>query len=186
MVWAVLAAVAACLALLLSRRVRVTVGFRDDFIWNVRFLFFQFPVKNKRTGKTKRKKNKRKEGPDRLRFFLGHFGSLCDFAKKTFLDVSSRVTVDILRLRLLVHDEDASKTALLYGEACAAVYPAAAAVASHANVKKQALEIRPVFEGEASVEFELVFSMRAAALLRIAAVRLLGLLRSMRAEQPAG
>ena len=84
----------------------------------------------------------REEGPSGAARIIVEIARLAGKAAKRFLQA---VTVDELRLRLIVAAENAADTATDYGKICAAVYPALAVIESAVRVKKRDIAVAPDF-----------------------------------------
>ncbi|MDR3552062.1 MAG: DUF2953 domain-containing protein [Clostridia bacterium] len=170
------------LAALLCCKVHVLADYGEDFELRLRYLFVTWRIRRPEKGKAKTGK-KRKPA---LQALLDHFGRFFDFFRKTASDFVRKITVERLELEIVIHDDDAAQTAILYGEACAVIYPVVGFLSDFKAVRQRRIEVRPDFTGgESSARFGCTLGIRLGALLGIAIVRLTGLLISLIKNKPA-
>ncbi len=81
---------------------------------------------------------------------LGYLGELARLAGKAVGDVLHSMTVDMLRLDLLIAAADAQSAAVLYGQVCSVVYPALTAIETKLKIHRRAIRIEPNFLSEKS------------------------------------
>lgn len=160
------------LFLLLLFPVHVSVTFETELGLKVRYLLFRYtvlpqpPQKAKKKAAKEAKENAEKhETKSKIREIIdqkglsGFVSLLKEFASVaagTAKKLFSRVTMDLLFADVVVSDEDAAQTALLYGGVCAAVCGSAAALLSIMKYKRYHINVVPDFQAKQSaVKFEL-------------------------------
>jgi hypothetical protein len=157
--WIITAAVVAVILCLMFFRVKLLVGYEGDFEFAVKYLFFTVRINKRKEGKAKKEPKKPKQKPD----IIGLIKSI-DRYRAILMNLAhsakKRMRIDRLYIKLIIKEEDPSKTAILYGEACAVVYTATAYLCGSFNVKSHDIIVRPVFnEGSPEAAFECVLSM---------------------------
>ncbi|HEX3027157.1 MAG TPA: DUF2953 domain-containing protein [Clostridia bacterium] len=172
--------------ILLMIPVGVYASYDGKTVLKVKILFFQFRMIDEKTGKAKtgkkkkKKERKQREKPEKteqkqplkIPDLIRLIEQFSDPAKKLLRSFPNLLTVRRLKFRLTVCEQDAALTAMLYGGACAAVYPALSFLISHVRVKKHQVEILPHFQPDAQnagskVEFETEVSARPLSLLAV-------------------
>lgn len=160
------------LFLLLLFPVHVSVTFETELGLKVRYLFFRYTVfpqppekLAKKAAKEIKENAEENETKSKIREIIkqkglsGFVGLLKEFASVaagTAKKLFSRVTMDLLFVDVVVSDEDAAQTALLYGGVCAAVCGSAAALLSVMKYKRYHINVVPDFQAKQSaVKFEL-------------------------------
>jgi hypothetical protein len=163
--WMIAGAIIAFIVILMFFRVKLFVSFDGEFSYKFKYLFFTLRMKEREAGKAKKVPEKEPEEID----FLGLLGTLKKYSellKNTAESALGRMRIDRLYIKLIIKQEDTAKTAILYGEACAVVYPAASFLGNKIGVKSYEIDIKPLFgEGEAAAEFEGIVSMRLGGIL---------------------
>lgn len=169
-----LVAAAAAVTLLLLCRVKAEITYDGAFHIVVSYLFVRVRMKQRGQGKAK-PETQRKKAPavSDIRRLLRLLRTFADPAKRAFSAMLRHLRVDILSLRLVICTSDAAQTAILYGEACSAVYPALAFVCGKADVRRRDVSIEPVFddEGESSFSFGCRLSMRLGGAIAVTAAQ---------------
>lgn len=163
------------IVLLLLFRVKLCAGYDGEFHLSLRYLFVRYRFRNFENGKDKSSRNKapKKQKKRSIRPFLENFGVYFRFVKNTAGDLLKIVRVDRLELNVVVAEEDAAQTAIVYGEACALIYPATAFLAGLKGSGQQHVSVRPDFTAEeGSVSFGCVLSARLGSLAGVALKRL--------------
>jgi len=183
------------LLILLFSPLCVTMIYQESFYAKIRFLFLSYtfsPEKWKEKASQKeeaaKKPTKKKENADSLGnqskwknlFKERGLGGMIDLVKKFMEQVTEPIKnllthfhIKKLVCEVSVSTEDAAKTAILYGQACAVIYPAVAMLTEAAKVYRFTASVAPNFdEKESSVNFELKFHVLLIWLL-IAAVQTL-------------
>lgn len=179
-------AVAAALTVLILCRIRLVAEYDDDFRFKVKYLFFSFKI-NLKPGQKKKKTEKEvektkaaqpKPKPD-IKRILGMLDEYSALLKKLISDVRRHLRVDDLHMRLVVNECDAAQTAVLYGKACAAVYPGFAAIAALVNVRRSEIDVVPDFSGDGTGDFAFgcTISMRVASGIGLAIKMLVGFVK---------
>jgi nitrate reductase NapE component len=154
--------------LLLNLRVRIVVSYNNDFDVKIKYLFFTYSIKSKQEGKTKKAKKQKETQPKKvdLKSFLDTFKRFIEPVKKLTHSFMLRLRVDMLMIKLTVCSDDAAKTAILYGGACAVIYPAAAYIEGNFKVKKDDVSVLPDFNGkDSSIEFLVIISIKLIRIL---------------------
>lgn len=164
----VLLSVAAVISFLLIMRVKVCVGYSDNFDFAAKYLFFTFRIKEPKKGQAKQdKKPPQKFTFQQLRDFLNLFERFWDDAQATLLKVKKKVRIDIIKIDLTVGSDDAAQTAITYGEACAVIYPVESALETLVKVKKRQITINADFNGSVNIGFFCRASISLGNLLTI-------------------
>ncbi len=132
-------------------------------VWGVPFTLLpaedkpKKPTKPKKTAKAGEKQAKKQPTPSKWQELVGYFKEdgpaatvhyLCETAKlagQAVGKVLGAVTVDRLHLELLVATDDAATTAVRYGQICAVLYPALAAIETRTKVRRRQLRVEPNF-----------------------------------------
>ncbi len=76
---------------------------------------------------------------------LGYLTDLAKLAGQAVGCVLRSITVDKLKLELIVADGDVDATAIRYGQVCSVLYPALTAIAGVIKVRKRGLRVEPNF-----------------------------------------
>ena len=164
------------LALLLASPVSVSASFEQELTVTARYLFLRFrllPQKEKKPARKKKEEKPEAEKPQEpaskksfrdilkkrgvsgLLELLSEAASLAGSVLRRFF---SHVRVSQFDLFLAVATEDAAETALLYGRACAAAYPAVSALMQACGCRRFGVSVVPDFQRSKS---EVRFRMRA-------------------------
>lgn len=146
--------------LLFPVTLEVTDG--ETFGATVKYLFFRFDLKKRKTEDKKKKpkaankakktskksasKKKRPKISDIITEYRDIVFKLAKCAKKLL----KRTVIKELNLRITVAEADAAETAVEYGLVCAAVYPALAATEGIFTLKKRDVAINTDFENHGS------------------------------------
>ncbi|NLX94475.1 MAG: DUF2953 domain-containing protein [Clostridiales bacterium] len=169
------------LVLLLCIKITVATQYNEDFELEVRWLFIKYklyPPKEKKPKKEKKedskdnkkdKKPKKAKKPNPLKKFYENQGmtGVIDLISATASVVNGRfkrifksVVINSLVIAMQVTGEDSAKTAMNYGEVCAAVFPAVGLMCSTMRVKRYKINITPDFIGsENKAYFSAVISV---------------------------
>lgn len=155
----IILAVLAFIILLLSLPVGVYVQYSSELIITIRYLFIK---KNIDLNKAEEKEEIEKVEQDtekeiekispiaKLKKLIKNIGAkefleivkqLTALTSKSFLKILKRVNVKLLDVYFLASEENAAETALLYGKACAIVYPAVAELANITSCKKYTVTV---------------------------------------------
>ena len=164
--------IAALIALLLIAHVRLVLSnLSGEFIVRIRYLFISVRINKPAKGKAKKEEKGPKEQPHIVEL-LRTIRKYENLLRETAGSVLRKLKVDRLYIRLVIHDDDAAKTALLYGEACAVVYSAAAFLNSKVKISKREISVVPSFNDDGEALFECsvgisLFNLFATGLSRI-------------------
>lgn len=198
----VILGIIAFFVLLLSIRVRVDAEYIDDFQMKVRWLFLTIPIFPMKEKPEKPKKEKvpaeekpkpqteeqpkeKKPNPFKVFYENQGFDGVLQLVKDsadalgTFgKSLKKHIILNELYLWAVIsHNHDAAQTALQYGEACQAIFPAMGYICSNLKVRKYDVEIEPDFIGTySSAQFAFSMSIRPIFLINAAiamAMRLL-------------
>lgn len=163
----VILAIAAVIAFLLLMRVKVCIAYSGEFDIAVKYLFFTLRMKKKEKGQTKQeKKVTHKFTYEQFRQFLDLFKRFWGDAKAALLKIKKKARIDYIIIDLTVAGDDAAKTAITYGEVCAAIFPVISALEMLVKVKKRQITINADFNGTAAkLNFDCRASMRLGGLL---------------------
>lgn len=185
MAWILWAVVLLLLAALLLCRIHAAVTYDGGFHVQFRFLFITIRMKSAAEGKAKREpKEKEAEKPGKktdVSLFLRHFSELLEWVQKAAGSALRRIRIDRLKIRLIIWEEDAAKTAIRFGEACAAVYTAVGFLSGVVKVRKHEIAIQPDYTDPAAacVEFSCSASVRAASALAFLVVQAVSLFMTL-------
>lgn len=189
-----LAVIAVLIIIALSVRLKLVIAYngKKQLGFKVKYLFLSFGGKKKKpesikaegTAKPEKKKKpskfvkriKKKFGLDVLETELKQGGFADKVSQITALVmlfagqikwIFSKLRVDLLKVLILCGGNDAADTAIDYGIVCSAVYPMAGYLSANINMKDNAenIQIGCNFDGETSLEFELIISIRTIHLL---------------------
>ena len=164
------------LALLLLARVRLQITWNERFQFKIKYLFFVYRMKEKKKGKAKTKE--KQPGNRGVSGFVKNFKTVFDMLEPAFKALSRRARVDRLSLELVICEEDAARTALEYGEACAVIFPAEALLENFLPVRRKEIRITPVFGGtQSGVSFFFVLSVSLFAAVAAASSAALTMVR---------
>ncbi len=164
----VVAAVLLVLTALGLLRVRLTARYDGELHLAVGYAFLTIrlggPPRREKPAK-KKKEPEEKKKPD-IRQFLKLFRQFAGSLKRAAAAFLRRLRIDRLAVDLSVCGGDAADTAILYGEACAAVYGSLGVIASLIPVRRHDIAVRPLFAGgDSRIEAECILSIRLGALL---------------------
>lgn len=174
----VFAVVIVVVAFLLFMRVKLCIGYSDNFEFAIKYLFITFRIKESKKGQAKKaekaKEKKKKEQPAKKKFtfeqlknFLILFQSLFQEAMKILAKIKEKIRIDNIKINLTVGGGDAADVAITYGEACAIIFPAVSVIETLVNVKKQQVLINADFNGNLNLDFDCCASMRLGSILAI-------------------
>ena len=151
-------------------RVKLFVTYDCGFIFKLKYIFFSFRIKSSEEGKTKKHKAEKKVNVvNDIRSFIKNFNKFFEVSKQTIDGLLKRLRIDRLKIKLIICEEDAAKTAIRYGEACIVIYTAVAFISSKVDLKKHEIEIKPLFfEGSSEVFFDCLVSIRLGSLMWVA------------------
>ena len=151
-------------------RVKLFVTYDCGFIFKLKYIFFSFRIKSLEEGKTKKHKAEKKGAlVNDILSVIKNFNKFFEVSKQTFNKLVERLRVDRLKIKLIICEEDAAKTAIRYGEACIVIYTAVAFISSKVDLKKHEIEIKPLFfEGSSEVLFDCLVSIRLGSLMWVA------------------
>lgn len=169
------------IVLLLCIKITFVTNYEEDFVLEAKWLFVRYklyPPKEKKTEKKKKdtpkepkkdSKPKKEKKPNIIKRFYKNQGltgviELINAAATVMTGMFKRIfksiIIDSMDIAMLVTGEDSAKTAVNYGEVCAAVFPAIGLICSTMRVKKHRINIRPDFIGsENKAYFNLVISV---------------------------
>ncbi|MCI2161699.1 MAG: DUF2953 domain-containing protein [Oscillospiraceae bacterium] len=176
------------LLILLFSPLCVTMIYQESFCAKIRFLFLTYtfpPQKSKEKVSQKEKKpekqKKKKEDIDSQKdqskwknlFKERGLGGMLDLMKKFMEQVTAPIKkllthfhIKKLVCEVSVSTEDAAETAILYGQACAVIYPAVAMLTEAAKLYQFTVLVAPDFDKKkSSVNFELKFHVLTIWLL---------------------
>ena len=185
------------LLILLFSPLCVTMIYQESFCAKIRFLFLTYTFspenskekeKASQKGKKAEKSKEKKEDTDSQKdqskwknlFKERGLGGMIDLVKKFVEQVTEPIKklfthfhIKKLICEVSVSTEDAAETAILYGQACAVIYPAVAMLTEAAQFYQFTASVAPDFDKKkSSVNFELKFHVLTIWLL-IAAVQTL-------------
>jgi hypothetical protein len=170
--WIITGAIIAFIVILMLFRVRLFFSFYGEFGFKFKYLFFTLRIKEREAGKAKKAPEKKEEEQPQKADIIGLLKTLKRYSallKSTADSALKRMRIDRLYIKLIIKEDNAAKTAILYGEACAVVYPVVSFLGNAIGVKQYEIDIKPVFgEGVAAAEFECVISMRVGSILVVA------------------
>jgi hypothetical protein len=108
------------------------------------------------------------------------FERYSDLLKNTGASVQKRLRIDRLYIKLIIKEEDPAKTAILYGEACAVVYTAAAFLGSVIGVKRHEIIIKPLFDsGSSQAAIECEVSMHLGSAIAVGILQSAALIKTI-------
>jgi hypothetical protein len=186
MAWIIVLAVLVFLFLLTLFRLKFELVFDGTARFKIRYLFITVRMNKQKTGKAKKEKKqpkkpqkpeKEKPKPD-IAKIIGMIRRYSEVFKDAGSSLRRRLRIDRLTVKLIIGEEDAAKTAIFYGQACAVIYPAVAGLCGLVKVKEHDVNIAPDFNGgqsEASVGC--VISMRVLSLIAGGASDIIKLIR---------
>jgi hypothetical protein len=181
-------AVVAVLTVLLLCRIKIVAGYDGDFEFKIKYLFLTFDIspgtgkKEQKPGKKAKKASKQppkqKPKPD-IKRILSLLDEYSELLKKLISDARRHLRIDRLMIRLVINEDDAAQTAILYGKACAVIWPGVAAIGSLVRIKRSEITIAPDFSGENASEFNFgcTISMRVVSGIGMAFTALAGLVK---------
>lgn len=173
-------AVVMLIAFLCISRIKVCVNYIDKFNFSVKYLFFTYRMKNEKVGQAKHeKKPAGKISLEQLRTFLELYERFSEETKKLIIKVKNKACIDKIKLALTVGGGDAADTAITYGEACAVIFPAVSALGNLVKIKRNQIKITPQFNGESSIVFEAVLSIRLGTAISVGFVSIAKILISL-------
>lgn len=175
MVWMIIAGILLFLLVLLLLPVHLYATFQGELLVRVRYLFLSrqlLPAKKKKTpaktqtaDKKRKKTNEEKETPSFARMLkedgvsavLAYYRELAAMAATAAKKLLRTLVVDRLDVCLRIASDDPADTAVNYGRACAAVYPAQAVLETVIRVRKRTVQVVPDFLQEKG---EVTFDVR--------------------------
>lgn len=185
--------VLALLVFLLFCRLKVRIVYDGEFHCRIKFLFFTYRIKDKDEGKNKQKNGKKKKKKKKsskpkpepgkafkidinnIERFLEIFKEIWEKTSSLIEKIRNGVLIDNFILDLTVAGDDAAKTAITYGTACAVIYPVEALLEDFVRVRKKKLNIKADFN---TVESSLGFYVSAGIRLgRALSIGIIGTIR---------
>jgi hypothetical protein len=178
MAWIIVFLIIFFLAVLLFFRVKLCVSYNsendsdEEFQFQIRYLFITLRMNGQKTGKPKKAK-KVSEKPEKskkmdIAKLLKMLSRYSELLKNAASSTLKHMRIDRLFIKLIINEEDAAKTAILYGEACAVIYPAVSFLGGSIGVKKYEIILKPLFNGgNALAECACVISMRLGSILAV-------------------
>lgn len=162
----ILIALAVLIIFLLVSRLKFYVEYSDKLNYKVKFLFFNFRIKQKKEGKTTEvEKEPEKISLDKFRTFYNLFNRFWKELKKYIIKFKNKIRIDYLKIILDIGGSDPAQTAIEYGEACAVVFPAVSTIGTIIKIKRRDVHISPKFNGESNIQFMTCLSIRLVSLL---------------------
>ncbi len=181
----ILLSVIAVIILLLCIRVVAVLNYKEEFTFEVKWLFLKFQIYPKNEKKKKEKPNNEKEKENNLNdtkkknksknrsnplkaFYINQgFDGVLELIGNTVSAVSGILKrvyktfiINNLYLGIRISSSDASSTAIQYGKTCATVFPAMGAIYSTVKVRKYEVDIRPDFSCSSNkAHFNVAFSV---------------------------
>lgn len=182
--------------ILLAMPVTLYVDYGNETKISVRYLFVKIKLIPKKEKKTKKKKSERKKDkaenkePEKeknsqftdilkekgLSGIIDLLKEIIKILKNTSSSIRKHIIIKRFNLNIAVASEDAADTAINYGYACAAVYPAFSFICSIVKkVKKHNLEIladynsketKAVFELKTSIKLMFIIPIILSALIK--------------------
>ena len=176
--WIIAGSVLAFIALLMFFRVKCIVNYDSEVSMQISYLFFTLRMKERGEGKTKKAQKKKREEIEPAEIdYLSIFRTLrkyYDLLKGLASSALKRMRIDRLLIHLAIQGEDAAQTAILYGEACAAVYPLASFLGGTVGVRRCEIELKPLFHGgSASAKIQCTASIRLGGAIAAAVSQLI-------------
>lgn len=175
-------AVLVLVACLLQIRLHFIIVYDGEIRVRFRYAFVTVRMKLRGEGKAKKvtvetkKEEKRVSIREALRLFDRFSRYIQDAARATF----KRLRIDRLRIRLIICEEDAASTAILFGAACAGIYGGVAAIGCVVPIREKEIAIRPLYNGEESeAAFECSLSMRLGGMLTVGLTQAAAFLRDI-------
>lgn len=156
------------IVLLLCIKLTFITKYEDVFELEARWLFIRYklyPPKEKKDEKKEKdvkkepkkdSKPKKEKKPNLIKKFYENQGltGLIELISATasavngvFKRIFKSIVIDSMHIAMRVTGEDSAKTAVNYGEVCAAVFPAMGFICSTIRVKKYRIDISPDFIG---------------------------------------
>lgn len=167
--------------------VHVYIGFSENFKFKFRFWFFTFDswnTKEKRKRPKKDKVLKKRDSKDlkekskthsKLKVkngvegFLELTKKIVSSGMKILKDVMRIIKIDLFKLNIKIASDDAAKTALDYGKACAIMYPVVSVMAKNNKCIRENVTVIPDFQSEdGCVDFEMKFHVMIVKILWVA------------------
>jgi hypothetical protein len=184
----------------------VTIIYQESFCAKLRFLFLTYTFspenakeKNDQKEKAAKKPKEKKEDTDfqkdqsqwKKLFKERGLGGMIDLVKKFMEQVTppiKKLLTHFLIKKLIcevsVSTEDAAETAILYGQACAVIYPAVAMLTEAAKFYQFTASVAPDFDKKkSSVNFELKFHVLTIWLLTAAVQTLFRFIKFRKMEK---
>ena len=169
------------LAVLVSLlNVHIEAYFNQELCLKVRVFFVKvqlLPSREKKEKPKKKRNKKKKEAAEKTKEdesggikkilkekgvsgFLDMLRELTRLALSVLSPLLSHLKVRCLSIKISYAGKDAAKTAVGYGECCAAVYPFASLIASHTDCKSLQIDVKPNFTEGAKTELDAVFKLK--------------------------
>lgn len=180
------------IVLLLCFKITFVAGYKDDFELEARWLFVRYklyPSKEKKREKKKKdvikepkkdSKPKKAKKPNPIKKFYENQGlsgvvelinTTASIVNGMFKRIFKSIVINSLDIAMQVTGEDSAKTAVNYGEICAAVFPAMGLICSTMRVKKHWISITPDFIGsENKAYFNAVVSVVPIKIINAAVI----------------
>ena len=152
-------------------KITFVTQYKDEFELEVRWLFIKYklyppkdekPEKEKKDDKKDPKKDKKPKKSKKTNPFKKFYNNqgltgvvelintTASIVNGMFKRIFKSVVINTLDIAILVTGEDSAKTAVNYGEVCAAVFPPVGLICSTMLVKKHDINITPDFIGSQS------------------------------------
>ncbi len=156
------------LVILFSLPLTFRACYREEFTFELRYLFFHFRIvprpekKRKKPAKAAPAEESGEKEPSRFQELLKKEGvsglirllqELAGIANGAMKRLLAHLTVDEFSLEIHVAGSDAGKTALEYAAACGAVYPAVSVLLRAVRYRDYSVRVLPEFQGKSSAAF---------------------------------
>ncbi len=156
------------LALLFSLPLTFRACYREEFTFELRYLFLRFRIvprpekKQKKPAEAAPAEEPGEKAPSRFQELLKKEGvsglirllqELAGIANGALKRLFAHLTVDEFNLELRISGSDAGKTALEYAAACGAVYPAVSVLLRAVRYRDYSVRVLPEFQGKGGAEF---------------------------------
>jgi hypothetical protein len=164
----VTASVLLFLTLLFSLPLTFRAGYREEFTFELRYLFLRFRIvprpekKRKEPAEAAPSEEPKEKAPSRIHELLKKEGvsglihllqEMAGIANGAMKRLFAHLTVDEFSLEIRVSGSDAGKTALEYAAACGAVYPAVSILLRAVRYRDYSVRVLPEFQGKGGAEF---------------------------------
>jgi hypothetical protein len=179
MPYLIILSVLVLIVFLLFVKVKIIVSYDEDFSYKLKYFLVTYKFKNKEKGKNKKEKHKG-ENKDKIKLFLNNFENIIELAKKLLKDISHNACIELININLIICEENAADTAILFGVANSIIYPVVSLLSNFIKIKKKQIQIKPIFHDSLSdVNFKCIVSIRLGSIIWIAIKRTLGFIISI-------